>query len=217
MAVSETSIYVDMDRFNEKLGLENFHSFTEKVTKSLLLATSTRRNKADRSFRPVLEYGKEDPKQFFNFCYNHIKIWRSDFDETGHYIDCLKSVKPDLKNLSKNQETIFKSTGLPIRFRVALSKSFSSFDADFFSSDDQNIVIHSVKDFDKQDVKKKLKEEEKYARIFNLGSRTKIYRENNFEPSEIEKEFKRIESYQLPLITYEFRRGSRTKKLEEYL
>lgn len=217
LVFSETSIYVDMKRLEQKIGLKEFHAFCKKITKSFILATTDRRKNSYAYFKPVLDYEKKTPNTFFNYSYNHIKLWNYD-SNNKLLLDVLSNVQEELELMSVSQETVFKSCGLPIRFKTCISSAFNSFDEEFLSSKRYDkFKIRNIKELSTTKVKERLKTREKYFKIFKQGDRVRIYREHNFEDFDIVKELKHLQKYHLPLITIDFRNKDRIINLQEFI
>lgn len=217
LAYSETSLYVDIKRFQEKLGMKKFHEFCKKIAKSFILATSDRRNNSYTYFKPVLDYSKNNPNNFFNHSYNHIKLWN--YDANNELMkEIFSQVQYELEKLSVNQETVFKSCGLPIRFKACLSSSFSSFDEEFLSEKQyKKFRIRNINEYDKFEVKERLKTREQFFKIFRLGDRLRIFREKNFKDFDIVKELEKLSTYYFSLLTYDFRNEDRVINLREFI
>ena len=214
---SETSIQIDIYRsFKDKVNYTAFRELIIKTSKALLIATSTQRKKSDSLFRAINNMNQGHQNKFFSISYNYIRLWNYDllFDreqntDTGFLIfnDLLVSAVDELSEFSKSQETIFRSCGIPIRFKILLSSAFRRFDKDFLSPRIyKKVLIKSLKDYYTEQIIKDIRRRESLYKVFKGGDRVRFFRDAKSQPEEIISEFHHLlTNHTLPLFTYDFR------------
>ncbi len=214
---SETSIYIDIYRtFKDKINYTNFRELILKTSKALLIATATQRKKSDHLFKPINKANQNYQNKFFNTSYNYIRLWNYDIlfnEETNkeedfeRFKDLLTSTVEEVEDFCKREETIFRSCGIPIRFKIVLSSAFRRFDKDFLSPRIyKKVLIKSLKDYYRDDVIKDIKRRESLYKIFKGGDRVRFFRDAKTSTDEIITEFHYLlTNHHLPLFTYDFR------------
>lgn len=218
LCASETTLYVDVYRFfKEKRTYSEFRDFLIKSAKALLLATTAQRKKSDLLFKPLKEYNEGNQNKFFQSSYNYIRLWNydtnvssdkknDDEDSFSDFESLLKVCSEEITEFCKTEETIFKSCGIPITFKVVLSSAFRRFDKDFLSPRKYNkVTIKGMNDFHSTELIEYLKKREALCSIFKGGDRVRFFRSINFTPDETLQEFNYLmNNYRFPLITYDF-------------
>ena len=112
----------------------------------------------------------------------------------------------ELDEFCKAEETIFKSCGIPIRYRVVLSSAFERFDKDFMSPRTyKKFTVKGLDDFYTENAVQDIRQREDLFRIFCGGDRIRFFRDRTFTPEGIISEFSFLmNTYNLPLISYDF-------------
>lgn len=222
MCSSEASVYVDVYRFfNEKKAYSEFREFILKAAKALLLATTKQRRKSDAYFKILNDLNGNYQTKFFSSSQNYIRLWNYDVssveekdDRFENFESVLKVSSEKLAEFCKAEETIFKSCGIPIRFKVVLSSAFKRFDKEFLSPRKYNkVTLKGIKDFEDSQLNEYLRKRERLVKIFEGGDRVRFFRSTNFTPEETLNEFNYILThYAYPLFTYDFnaRKGELT-------
>lgn len=214
---SETSIYIDIYRsFKDKVNYSAFRELIMKTSKALLLATSTQRKKSDSLFRPINKMNNNYQNKFFSFSYNYIRLWNYDLlfnqeqDNGSGFVvfnDLLMSAVDELSEFCSSEETIFRSCGIPIRFKIVLSSTFRRFDKDFLSPRIyKKVLIKSLSDYYTESIIKDIKRRESLYNVFKGGDRVRFFRDGKSLPEEIISEFHfLLTNHYLPFFTYDFR------------
>ncbi len=214
---SETSIYIDIYRtFKDNVNYSAFRELILKTAKALLLATATQRKKSDSLFRPINKLNQDHQNKFFSLSYNYIRLWNYDVlftkeqEENSGFIifnDLLMSAVDELEEFCKTEETIFRSCGIPIRFKIVLSSAFRRFDKDFLSPRIyKKVLIKRLSDYYTEKIMKDIRRRESLYKVFKGGDRVRFFRDTNSSPDEIISEFHfLLTNHYLPLFTYDFR------------
>ena len=120
--------------------------------------------------------------------------------------ELIKSTKELVDNFCYSEETIVKSCGVPIRFKIAFSSAFRNFDQKFMGERDyKKFTITKAEDYYNNEIKGFLVAREKMFEIFDGGDRLRIFRKNDFAPQEILHEIGILmNAYRIPFFTYDF-------------
>ncbi|MGV8169560.1 MAG: hypothetical protein ACP5N3_05895 [Candidatus Nanoarchaeia archaeon] len=215
---STTSIYIDVNKFfKEKHVYSEFRELLLKCARSLLTATSIQRKKSDIIFRPLNSLNGNHQSKFFSISYNYIRLWNygslfidhstlEDEDEKFEkFRSLVDSTMTELSEFCKAEETIFKSCGIPIRYKVVLSSAFERFEKEMSPRTYKKVTIRKLDDFYNENVLKQIRQREDLVRIFRGGDRVRFFRDRNFTPEEIISEFSfLLNTFNLPLFSYDF-------------
>ena len=170
------------------------------ASKALLLATTAQRRKSDLLFAPLNKLNGSNQSKFFSYSFNYIRLWNYDVamvkNEQGindatliepeDFILLLNNIVEEIDEFCKSEETVFKSCGIPIRFRIYLSSAFRKFDKDFLSKRSyKKMSIRSIKDFSSDSLIADLKIREKLLDVFKGGDRVRFFRTGDFTTEEI--------------------------------
>jgi hypothetical protein len=219
LCCSTTSLYIDINKFfREKGSYTEFRELLLKSAKALLMATSLQRRKSDTIFKIVNSLNDVNQSKFFSLSYNYIRLWNygsvfinhttleeneEDFEK---FRGLLESAKEELEEFCKAEETIFKSCGIPIRFRVVLSSAFERFDREFMSQRTyRKVTIRGIDDYHNEKIIGEIRRREALFNVFDGGDRVRFFRDRNFTPEEVVSELNfLLSTFTLPLITYDF-------------
>ncbi|MFP4568372.1 MAG: hypothetical protein ACLFN8_05510 [Candidatus Woesearchaeota archaeon] len=213
---SETSIYIDIYRtFKDKINYTSFRELIMKTSKALLLATAAQRKKSDILFKPINNLNPGYQNKFFSISYNYIRLWNYDLlfnqeDNTDNkfliFNDLLISTVDELDDFCKSEETIFRSCGIPIRFKIVLSSAFKRFDKDFLSPRIyKKVLIKNLQDYYNEQIIKDIRRRESLYKVFKGGDRVRFFRDIHSSPDEIISELHMLlTNYNIPLFTYDF-------------
>lgn len=234
LCFSETSLYVDIYRFfKSKRRLSELRSFLLKASKALLLATTAQRRKSDLLFEPLNKLNGIHQSKFFAYSFNYIRLWNYDVamekNEKGlsdatliepkEFVQLLHNIVEEIDEFCKSEETVFKSCGIPIRFRIYLSSAFRRFDKDFLSERAyKKMGIKNISDFSSEAMIADLKLREELLKVFKGGDRVRFFRAGNYGPEEIIDELNHIMStYNIPLLSYDFKERKGEVTLDNFM
>jgi hypothetical protein len=216
---SNTSLYIDVNQFfKEKHNYSEFRDLLLKCARALLTATSTQRKKSDLLFKPINAINEHHQSKFFSLSYTYIRLWNygsvfidkstleSEDEKFEKFRSLLESTMNELNEFCKAEETIFKSCGIPIRYRVVLSSAFERFDKEFMSPRTyRKVTIRKLDDFYIEETIKQIRQREDLFRIFNGGDRIRFFHDRALVSEEIISEFNfLLNTFNLPLISYDF-------------
>lgn len=203
------ALFVDVKKFFEKNSYSDFRELIIKCAKALLQATSIQRKKADIIFEKLNRLNHPNESAFFSFSRNYIRLWNYDLEKTdfSDYLNLLLSCKEQLAEFSLVEETIFKSCGIPIRFRVGLSSGFHSYARDFLSKRTyQKMTILGKKDFNKEEFVQYFNQRNSLLEAYDDADRIRIFRGGDVSPDDVLNEFVvLLTTYSAPLFSYDFK------------
>ncbi len=208
---SQSAIAININHFFEKYHTDaEFRKGVLAAAKLLLSANTLQRRKLGEYFRNINMLNGNASSGFYRFSRNYIRFWNYDWqknvEEDDTLFDLLKSTKEVIDHFCYSEETIFKSCGIPIRFRIAFSSAFRNFDPQFMGEREyKKANIRGIEDYYKQETKEFIYTREKMFEIFDGGDRLRIFRTAEFNTKDIIHEFSHIiSSYKIPFFTYDF-------------
>lgn len=205
----QSTVGVDVNSFFKEFDTHaDFRKFILKTAKALLSANTIQRKKSREYFKNIHELNKDHANDFFMFSRNYIRLWNYDWKEEKqeHIISLLKSCQEEIDFFCHQEETIFKSCGIPIRFKIAFSSAFKNFDKGFLSKRTYyKTTIKKIDELYTEEMKRFIQTREKICDIFDGGDRIRFFRSGNFTPQQIIHELSYIlNSFELPLFCYDF-------------
>lgn len=215
---SNTSLYIDVSKFfKEKHSYSEFRELLIKCARSLLMATSLQRKKSDVLFKTINSLNNHNQSKFFSYSYNYIRLWNygsvfidnstleSESEKFERFRALLEGTMTELNEFCKAEETIFKSCGIPIRYKVVLSSAFERLDKEVSPRTYKKVTIKGLDDFYAAATIKEIRQREELFRIFNGGDRVRFFRDRTFAPEEVISEISfLLNTFSLPLISYDF-------------
>ncbi len=220
--VGQVSIVVDLSRYFSGGGATaGFREMLDRAARALFEVEEQRRRHFGDRFGQLAVPGIEGAKEFFRAGRIYIRFWNYDWAETEQYhlLELLASVKEDIARFCDVQETIFKSCGLPIRFRIGLSTSFAKFDQDLFSERRyRKTAIASVKDLQTKQMKQYLNTRERLCKVFDGADRLRFFLARGIAVEETLRIARYLLSaHDLPSFTLDFRGKRGELKLTSFL
>jgi hypothetical protein len=224
LACSQSSIVVNMNKFFEtyKSGAE-FRQAILNAAKVLLSANAIQRRKSNEYFRTINNQNTPYAVDFYRFSRNYIRLWNydwhKDLKDNEEMTDLLNSTKELVENFCISEETIFKSCGIPIRFRIAFSSAFKHFDSKFMGEREyQKTTVKNIEDYYSGDIKEFIIAREKIFEIFDGCDRLRIFRSHESTEQDILREFNLIlNTYKIPFFTYDFSQLRGMVKLTNFM
>ncbi|MGV8162694.1 MAG: hypothetical protein ACP5N2_05190 [Candidatus Nanoarchaeia archaeon] len=218
LCCSNTSLYIDVNKFfKEKHSYAEFRELLLKCARALLMATSIQRKKSDTIFRPLNSLNSNNQSKFFSLSYTYIRLWNygsifidnstleNEDDKFEKFRSLLESTITELREFCKAEETIFKSCGIPIRYKVVLSSAFERFEKEMSQRTYKKISIRKLDDYYTEDIIKKIRQREDLVRVFEGGDRIRFFRDKFSAPEEIISEFNfLLNTFNIPLFCYDF-------------
>jgi hypothetical protein len=223
ISCSQSQIGINVTKFFEEYKSNTeFRNAVLDTAKTLLLANNIQRRKSSEYFQNINTINSENKSYFYKFNRNYIRFWNYDWHRTIHedtFHELILSTKELVDNFCRNEETIFKSCGIPIRFKIAFSSAFKNFDQNFTGERGyKKITINKIEDYYSGEMKSFLQYREKMFESFDGGDRFRIFRSSNFSSSDIIHELGiLLNAYRIPLFTYDFSSLRGTIKLTSFI
>lgn len=213
---SQASVVIDMKRFFDEFSKAGqFAEMLRKVIRSMFIANAMQRRHAHEYFRVLYQHSLHN----LLFPYNRmvVRLWNYDFDHP--YLDkegilaLLTQTTGRSRDFCVNQETIYLSCGMPMRFCVGFGCAYRRFDQErlhLFDASDR-IVIRSASDLHTKSLKQQLVFRERIGGIFDCGDEVRFHRVGFNNPGDVIREFQAIlVSYRIPFFCYSFAEAAGT-------
>ncbi|MBN1275488.1 hypothetical protein JXA12_04330 [Candidatus Woesearchaeota archaeon] len=221
ICVGQVSVGVDVHRFfQERRTDKEFRQFILKLGQALVESSTEQRKRADAVFADINRLNKK-PHEFFRFSTSYIRLWNYDWQERErpHFIDLLSTAAEELAEFCRAEETIFKSCGIPIRFKATLASMFSKFDPSFCSERRYSkvTVLHS-RTLQDEEMRSFIKARERIFKLFDSNDRIRIFRATPCEPDDVLEEIKEIlKQHDIPNLTYDFAERKADMTLSQFM
>jgi len=211
---SETSLYIDLYRLVKNRSYSDLKDVLIKSARALLMATSQQRKRSDTLFKSLRDIDPDGRNSFFEISSNYIRLWNYDLSEDAsvsidfkNFEALIKMINQELEDFCKAEETIFKSCGIPIRFKVVLSSAFRRFDKSFLSPRVyKKVTIRGINDYHSQTIIDYIRKRETLYGLFKGGDRVRFFRASTFSAEDVINEFHHIlNNFNLQLFSYDFR------------
>ncbi len=211
LVIGQSTVMVDADVFIKEPNFdsEGFEKLMKKISESFLIINSMQRRKAEGYLNGFVKYGSS-PKEALFLAKNYIRFWnygwkRKNLDQEN-LISNFRKAKDLVNNFCIFEETIYKSCGMPIRFKVAFSCAAIEFIRNFFSKPKyMQFYIEEIRDFYKPEIKGIIRAKEKLFDIFDGGDLISFYKRANYAPDDIMREMSFIlGTYKIPFFRYSF-------------
>ncbi|MFH1317378.1 MAG: hypothetical protein ABII01_07695 [Candidatus Woesearchaeota archaeon] len=212
MVCAHSTIMVDAERFfnEESMEIDDFKNLNLKIAESLLNANSIQRKRSDEFFSNIIKLNEPNINDIFIYSKNYVRFWnygfkRNDIDQDD-LINLFKKTKRAVDKYCIYEETIYKSCGMPTRFRIAFSIAFDDFVQNIFSKPMYKpFIITGLKDFYNEENKKILERKEAFFKIFDGGDLITFYRKGNYDSKDIIREISFIlNTYKIPFFRFNF-------------
>jgi hypothetical protein len=211
VSCSQSQIAISINRFFEVYHTDvEFRHAVLNAAKTLLTANNIQRRKSNEYFRNINTLNNPNAADFYKFSRNYIRFWNydwhKDIQENNNLFELIKSTKELVDNFCYSEETVYKSCGIPIRFKIAFSSAFRNFDPKFMGERDyKKATVKRAEDYYTGEMKNFIVIREKMFEIFDGGDRLRIFRTSDFETTDIIHEFSiLLNTYKIPLFTYDF-------------
>lgn len=207
----QSTISIDVEEFFKinKNSFE-FRQLILNVAKSLLYANSIQRSRSAEYFKYFINLNEPNTTKLFSYSCHYIRFWnygwkKSD-EKSKNMMDLLKSTKEIINEFCTSEETIYKSCGMPNRFKIAFSCAFKDINKETFSQENfKKLQIRKLEDLYSPYVKQLLFEKEEIFDVFDGGDRLRFYRSGKINPKEVLREINIIlNTYRIPFFCYDF-------------
>ena len=223
---SQLSIAVNINRFLEDNTASDFRQAILNAAKMLLSANAVQRRKNNEYFRGINVLNSPYASDFYRFSTNYIRLWNYDWykdlkDNSNNkdMLELLQSTKELIDTFCLSEETIFKSCGIPMQFRISFSSAFRNFDIKFMGEREyQKATVKGIDDYSSGDIKDFMIAREKLFDMFDGCDRLRIFRSQGFKNEDIVREFLFVlNNYKIPFFTYDFSDLRGTIKLTNFM
>jgi hypothetical protein len=208
---SQSQIAININKFFENYKTDSeFREAAICAAKTLLQANTVQRRKVNEYYKNINQLNAPNTANFYKFSRNYIRFWNydwhKDIKENNNLFELLKSTKEVVDNFCHSEETIYRSCGIPIRFKIAFSSAFRNFDQKFMGERDyKKMNVKKAQDYYDGEIKDFIQAREKMFEIFDGGDRLRIFRSSEFDASEIIREISiMLNTYRIPFFTYDF-------------
>ena len=224
IACGQTSLIVDVEKFYSIYGLDNerFSQLMINISKSFLSANSIQRRKSKEYFKEIINLDKKSEKEFLEFSRNYIRFWNFGIAQPGLdqklVLNMLSEARKKVEQFALAEETIYKSCGMPLRFKIALSCAFRESEQKLSPAKLKRFEISSLEELYKPKIKKEIIERESLTELFNGGNDITFHRNGSFSSEDILIEISIIiNTYKLPLFSYNFENLKGDMKITSFL
>ncbi|MGV8172542.1 MAG: hypothetical protein ACP5OA_07675 [Candidatus Woesearchaeota archaeon] len=224
ISCSQSQIALNINKFFETYKTDTeFREAVLDAAKTLLFANTIQRRKSNEYFKSMNTINYPSSTDSYKFSRDYIRFWNydwhKDMQENNNLFELIKSTKELVETFCYSEETIFKSCGVPIRFKIAFSSAFRNFDAKFMGERDyKKFTISRAEDYYTSEIKEFLDAREKMFQIFDGGDRLRIFHKSDFAMNEIMHELGiLLNAYKVPLFTYDFSGLKGTVKLTNFM
>jgi hypothetical protein len=221
---SQSQVAININKFFDIYKTDSdFRNAVLNAAKTLLSANTIQRRKSSEYFRSINGMNDQNAADFYKYSRNYIRFWNYDWhkstQENDNLFELIKSTKTIIDTFCNSEETIFKSCGVPIRFKIAFSSAFRNFDAKFMGERDyKKMTVSKSEDYYSGETKSFLQAREKMFEIFDGGDRLRIFRKNDFVMSDIMHEIGiLLSTYKIPFFTFDFSGLRGTVKLTNFM
>ncbi len=195
VACSQSTVMIDLERFFEKMGEreEIFIDFLNKIAGSLLEVNSIQRRRSEELFTNLIKLDRERIKHFFSLSKNYIRFWNygwKKIDFNQEYLkELIRESKRQIDKFCIFEETIYKSCGMPTRFRIAFSSAFHNFIKDKFTAPSYTrVAVGGLNDLFSDKMKEIIGIKESLFRIFDGGDVMSFHCRNETSSAELLRE-----------------------------
>jgi len=211
IACSQSSLIVDTEKFYSlyELDSEKFSQLMLNISKAFLSANSLQRRKSEDYFREILSLNHPNEKEFLELSRNYIRFWNFGLSQPDTnpeiVLNMISEAKKKINEFSLAEETIYKSCGMPTRFKISFSCSFKEASDKLSFAKYKHLEIKNLEDFYDKKIKKEILARESISSMFDGGNDITFHRTGNFNCDDIVREISIIMgNYKLPFFSYSF-------------
>jgi hypothetical protein len=206
----QSTMMFDVEQLMKENREADLPAFITKAADALLLTNSMMRSHSSELFEPLIRLNPEHAADFFMLSRNVIRLWnygwKAPAQDSDVVLQKLAGCKNVLDRFCPAEETIYKSCGMPMRFRVALSCCFETFVKDTFTpASFKKFTFRNMQQLYESGEHKILAAKETLFSVFDGGDIISFYREGNPSVEDALRELCFIiSSYRFPLFRYSF-------------
>lgn len=211
LVCSQASIIIDLEKlYAKQQSAKELQETITKIAKALFVANTYQRKHSQEYYKKFQNYAHESEYHVFNFSRNTIRFWNfevfGDIEENKIFLETINEVNKQIRELSRNQETVYLSCGMPTPFKIAFSIAYRQFDQDEQLEEKfEKVTITNPKDIHSHELKKKVELYETAGKVFDGGSELRFFRTGTVEPLDVVREINTLmNSYSIPFFCYNF-------------
>ncbi len=220
-----STILIDMERFHTSgNNASEFRKMMLKVAKSFLSFSAIQTKNANEYFSSILRLALPSSKDFFRFSKNYVRFWNFLDDKESvsenKSLSLIKSSTELVNHFCAHEETIYKSCGIPTRFKIDFSYLSSQVAKERFSLHKFNpFVLKHIKQLYEGELSEYIKLNEAVFRVFSGGNKLKLIRSGISGSQDIYREIQTLlNMYELPLISLNLGKATRpNQKLTDFM
>ena len=203
--ISTGSFAID---YAHNLQAHEITTLAHQAAKTLLERSTTQRRISARALTGLSTTGPLSKQLAKNNTY--LRLWN--YQQTEEYKELLTQLHEQIKNFCELESRIYSSCGVPIHFTIHLSTAFSHY-AQLSTRSYTKKPVYERGHLKNQDLELR----EQLLRVY-ATDRVRIFREGNFDAQTLLSELLYLtDTYELPLITYDFKELQKTISLESFL
>ena len=224
MSFAQSAVIFDLKKAQADTGSAiKIKEIVTDISKALFIANTIQR-KNSLSLLKHLPETIQTKRHFLAYSQTLLRISNtfSMAKEQGKYdniIHVLKEINKNVKAFAKQQELIYASCGMPLRFKIGLSQAYKRAHDQYTLYDEYtSISISSIQELFTKETTEMLKTIEEMAKILDGGYEVRILRKNDPQVEEIFGELSVFcSSYRLPFICYKFEnKGHNHRQLDTF-
>ena len=224
IACSQSSLIVDVEKFHSIYGLniDKFSQLMLNVSKSFLSANSMQRRKSEDYFKEVIKLFNPIENEFLELSRNYIRFWNYGITQPGVdqdlVLNMMSEAKKKINEFSAAEETIYKSCGMPTRFKIALSCASSDCEEKLSPAKFRKFVINDLEDLYNKKTKTDIINREQVLELFDGGNDITFHRAGEVSPEDVLREISVLmNTYKFPFFSYAFENIKGNMNLITYL
>lgn len=224
VACGQSSLVVDVEKFYKRYGLnvDKFSQLMINISKSFLSANIIQRKKSLDYFKDIISLDKTNEKEFLELSRNYIRFWNYGLDQPEIdqelVLNMISEAKKKINEFAVAEETIYKSCGMPIRFKIALSCAVSNAEDKLSPAHYKKFVVNGLEDLYGKKAKKDIIKKEIVSELFDGGNDVTFHRTGELSSEDIIREISFIlNTYKLNLFSYSFENVKGNTKLTHYI
>ena len=214
IACCQSTITIDVYKLFQNHNPHEIRNLIINTLKTLLYANSLQRRKSQDYFDRYMRINRQFYKEFFVNSRNFIRFWnygwkQPDIDQEN-VIELIKSTKSEADKFCATEEVIYKSCGMPTRFKVGFACSIEGESR----SKRKRIIIDDHKELQK--FSENIKHKEILFKYFDGGDIINIHKRNRIKGSDFVRELiSMTQTHKLPFIHYNLK-GDEEVKLTNF-
>ncbi len=215
--ISASTLILDLESFHKKYKtLSKLNKFIENANKSFLIANVFQRKISNNYFHKLIQ----TERNAFAMQKNYLRIWNYNFnmfEQKKLFFEIMHSIKNNITNFAKAEETIYTACGMPIRFKIELASAFKKSDITMSLRSYKKKTIKNKTHFLEKSTKENLYSRSKLFKIFDFNDRIRFFREIPEQAEDLIEELEILFDYSFSIITFDFAKLIGNLKLNSFI